>query len=138
MKKSSQWYSWLKRLSSYDQHKTEPLFIQNIGHLSTEQQAEKIADKFSSIANQYQPLQTSDISIPSFSPESIPQFSPSQVWHCLSKLRANKSTVSGDMPARLYKLFAAYLSDPLCDIINTGLMHSEYPDIYKHNIQAAI
>ena len=56
-KKPGQWYSWLKRVSSHDQ-KSESLKIDEISHLSTEEQAELIADKFSSIPNEYDELKT--------------------------------------------------------------------------------
>ena len=138
VKKPSQWYSSLKRLSSYDQSKSEPLYIQQISHLSKEQQSEAIADKFSSIANLYQPIQPSDIKIPQFSPADIPQFSPSKIWHCLTKLRANKETVHGDLPVCIFKMFAAYIAHPLTDIINTSLIRAEYPDIYKYELQTPI
>ena len=85
-KKPGQWYSSLKRLSSYDQNKSVPLFVQEISHLSPQRQAEAIADHFSSIANQYEPLSNSDISIPPYSPSKIPQFPVSDIWLHLTKL----------------------------------------------------
>ena len=52
-----------------------------------------------------------------FSPEEIPQFEPARVWLLLSRLKTNKATVPGDFPAKLSKFFAAYLAEPLADII---------------------
>ena len=49
----------------------------------------------------------------------------------MTKVRTNKATVPGDLPARLIKEFAAYLAEPLTDIINTSLIRGEYPSIYK-------
>ena len=34
-------------------------------------------------------------------------------------------------PARLSKHFAAYLAEPLSDILNTSVRRGEYPKIYK-------
>ena len=51
-----QWYSKLKRMSSYDQLKSEEVEVEEIAHLSNQQQSELIADNFSLISNQYSPL----------------------------------------------------------------------------------
>ena len=103
----------------------------NINHLTDQEQAEWIADKFSSIQNEYDPLKTEDVSIPPFTEEEIPTFLPSQVWLILTQLKTNKATVPGDFPAKLIKLFAAYLAEPFADIVNTSVRRGEYPQIYK-------
>jgi hypothetical protein len=64
-------------------------------------------------------------------PEMIPQFHPAQVWQLLAQLKTNKATVPGDFPATLSKHFAAYLADPLVDIIDTSMTRGEYPQIYS-------
>ena len=56
---------------------------------------------------------------------------PALVWFGLTKLSANKATAPGDVPARLIKHFAAYLAEPLTDILNTSVRRGEYPKIYK-------
>ena len=129
-KKPSQWYSSLKRISGFDQNR-QNVIIEEINHLSDEKQAEKIADFFSSIPNEYEALKDQDIDIPEFKKDEIPQFQPNQVWLLLTKVRTNKATVPGDLPARLIKEFAAFLAEPLTDIINTSLIRGEYPSIYK-------
>ena len=68
----------------------------------------------------------------------MPQFQPSQVWLVLSRLKTNKSTVPGDFPAKLIKLFAAYIAEPLSDIINTSVRRGEYPEIYKFEVSTPI
>ena len=50
----------------------------------------------------------------------------------MSKIKTNKATVPGDLPARLIKEFAAYLAEPFTDIINCSLKRGEYPQIYKY------
>ena len=69
-KKPSQWYSSLKRISGYDK-KSEKVVIEEINHLPDDQQAEKIADLFSSILNEYEALVKDDIEIPEFNKEQI-------------------------------------------------------------------
>ena len=119
-KKPGQWYSALKQITSFDQQKRDEVIIDDISHLSNQEQSEIIADKFASIQNEYDALQTDDIIVPPFTQKQIPKFQPSQVWLLLSKLDTNKATVPGDFPAKLSKHFAAYLTEPLTDVINTS------------------
>ena len=133
-KKPGQWYTCLKRISSFDQMKNDQVSVDELNHLPDQQQAEKIAEKFASIQNLYDPLKTEDISVPPFTDKDIPQFHPAQVWFVLSRVNTNKATVPGDFPARLIKQFAAYLAEPLSDIFNTSKKRGEYPRIYKFEI----
>ena len=91
-------------------------------------------DTFSSIQNEYDPLQSEDIKIPEFKESEIPQFNTAQVWFALSWIETNKSTVPGDFSAVLIKQFAAYLTDPFTDILNTILRRGEYPKLYKFEL----
>ena len=133
-KKPSQWYSCLKRLTSYDQHKLDEPIVDEISHLPDQEQAEIIASKFAAVQNEYEAVQNDDISIPPFVSSEVPQFRPSQVWFALSRLDAKKATVTGDFPAKLSKHFAAFLAEPLTDIFNTSIRRGEYPNIYKSEI----
>ena len=138
LKKPGQWYSSLKRITSYDQQKHDQPLVDEINHLPDEQQAEIIAAKFASIQNEYEPLKTEDISVPYFEESDIPQFHPAQVWFVLTRLDMNKATVPGDFPAKLIKQFAAYLAEPLADILNTSVRRGEYPQIYKFEISTPV
>ena len=134
LKKPGQWYQCLKKITSFYQQRNDQQIVDEISHLSDQQQAEVIAEKFASIPNLYQPLKTEDIHVPHFEENEIPYFHPSQVWFALSRLDAKKATVQGDFPAQLIKHFAAYLAEPLAAIFNCGLKRGEYPDIYKFEI----
>ena len=138
LKKPGQWYQCLKKITSFDQSKFEKPVVTDINHLPDQQQAEMIADKFASIPNEYEPLKTESISVPSFPESEIPQFHPAQVWFALSRIDTNKATRPGDFPARLIRQFAAYLAEPLTDIYNTGMQRGEYPQVYKYEISTPI
>ena len=129
-KNPGQWYSSLKRITSHDQ-RSQDINIDEISHLPDQEQSELIADKFCSIPNEYDPLHKDDIQVPHFSNEDIPQFEPAHVWFHLARLKTNKATVPGDFPAKLTKLFAAYLAEPFADIVNTSIRRGEYPQLYK-------
>ena len=105
-KNPGQWYSWLKRISSHDQQ-DQQVNIDEISNFTDQEQAEKIADQFASIPNEYQELKNENITFPQFSPEEIPQFEPAQVWKLLAQLKTNKATPPGDFPVKLSKMFAA-------------------------------
>ena len=60
-KKPAQWYSSLKRITSYDVHKKESVIVDEISHLQDKEQAEKIADIFEKVYQEYDPLKKEDI-----------------------------------------------------------------------------
>ena len=136
-KNPGQWYSCLKRLSSHDQI-SQQTNIDEISPFSDQEQAEMIADKFSSIQNEYEPLKDDDVTIPAFEQDDVPQFQPSQIWFHLAKLKTNKATIPGDFPAKLSKHFAAYLAEPLSDVINTSIRKGEYPQLYKFEVSTPV
>ena len=91
------WYSKLKYLCSYDQKVSDPIIVEEIKHLTDQEQAEEIASFFSKISQEYEPLQEKDIDIPSFSASSVPSFLPSDIEEKLLKIKTNKSVPSGDI-----------------------------------------
>ena len=136
-KNPGQWYSCLKRITSYDQ-RDQQVIVDDISHLSDQEQAEIIAEKFAAIPNEYQELKAEDIEIPAYTSDDIPEVEPVRVWQLLAKLKTNKATAPGDFPVKLSKLFAAYLAEPLCDIINTSIRRGEYPNLYKFEISTPV
>ena len=130
----SQWYSKLKYLCSYDQKKSEPIIVEEIKNLSAQDQAEKIADKFSKISQEYGPLQEKDIIIPDYDINSAPKFHPSNVENHFLKLKTNKSVPEGDIPPKLIKMFAKELSVPFCNMLNSIIILGQWPNLYKKEI----
>ena len=102
---------------SHDQHKSDKIVIQEINHLSDKEQAKKLGEHFSKIPNQYDQLSKDDIKIEPIEKNEIPHFKEVQVCDLLTHLKKNKSTVQGDLPAKLYKEFAAYISEPLTHVL---------------------
>ena len=125
------WYSIMKRVCSYDQHKSDPVIVDSIKHLSEKEQAEKIADKFSRVSQEYDPLKTEDIKIPTFQDSDIPSFVPKQVQKKLQKMKTNKSVPPGDIPPKLLKMFAAQISIPFCDMVNSSIKLGVWSKLYK-------
>jgi hypothetical protein len=67
-----------------------------------------------------------------------PQFTPIQVLENILKLKTNKSTVPGDIPASIIKRYAEFICVPLTNIINSCISRGEYPKIWKIEIQKPI
>ena len=129
-----EWYSKLKRITNYDQRKSETFHVDEISDMTDEEQVEAIASAFSKISNEYEPVNRKEIDIPPHNPSTLPQFKPYQVRRHLEKIKANKSTAKGDIPAKIIKEFAQHLCIPVCDIINTSLSCGVWPKIYKQEI----
>ena len=53
-------------------------------------------------------------------------------------MKTNKLTIKGDVPAKLFKMFAAYLAEPLTDIRNCSIATGQYPVIWKEEIATPI
>ena len=132
--KSGEWYAKLKRISRYDQGKSEVVQVEEICHLTAQQQAERIADKISEISNTYKEVQISDIIIPPFSSVDIPQFSLKQVKEYISRLKPKKATPLGDIPSKIIKEFASYICIPLSDIINSSIKMGHWASSYKKEV----
>ena len=62
--KSGEWFSKLKRISRYDEGQSEVIQVEEISHLTDQEQAEMIADKLSAISNSYKGVEMTDILIP--------------------------------------------------------------------------
>ena len=129
--KSGEWYSKLKRISRYDQGKSETLQVEEISQLSDQEQAERIADQLAEISNTYKEVELSDINIPHFKAEDIPQFSAARVEKFILRLKSNKATPPGDIPVKIIKEFSQYLCVPLANIINSSLTQGHWADCYK-------
>ena len=81
-------------------------------------QAELIADKFTSVSQEYEGLKKEDIRVPSFTAAEIPVVCKAEVSETLAGLDANKSNVKGNIPAKNLKTFSKQISVPMTDILN--------------------
>jgi hypothetical protein len=134
-----QWYSKLKRMSSYDQAKGESVNVGEIMHLSAKDQADAIAENFSKVSNEYEKLRTSDIDLSkATNTNPTPVLEEYQVYEYLRKIKTNTSTVLNDIPAKIIKEFACELAKPLTDVINTMVSLGQYPNIWKIEIVSPV
>ena len=66
-----------------------------------------------------------------FPKSSIPKVPLHKIRYHLQRIKTNKSTAPGDIPAKVIKEFAIFLCIPVANIINTGLSASHWPKYYK-------
>ena len=126
----SKWYSMAKRLGA-EQSSGGDLTVECLAGMSNQQSAEKVAEFFSQVSQEYLPLDVSKL--PAYLPAQQPmQVSESDVAMRLLKLKMRKSTQPIDLPSKLRKQFSNELARPLTDIINSCLKNYQYPKLWKH------
>ena len=95
--------------------------------------AEKVAQNFASVSNQYSPINLDKL--PCYRPtEKPPQVEQYEVHEKINKLKNTKSTFHLDLPNKVRKEFSVDLTPPVTDIINTSLADGLYPQLWKHEI----
>ena len=105
------WFYWLKRLISSDQAKQQEVNIDSINHLPNQEQAEVLAEEFSSISQEYEKLKTEDVKVPPFNHDDVPNISATTVKTFLTQISIHKATVKSDIPPKILKAFASELSE---------------------------
>ena len=111
--------------------KSEQINIDSICHLSDQDQAEQIADSFSKVSNQFEPIDKEKICLIPENEKPMPVFEAHEVFEYLKRIKTNTATVKDDVPAKIIKEFAPELSTPLVDIINCMVRRGEYPNTWK-------
>ena len=53
------------------------------------------------------------------------------MWKKLTDIKIDTSTKEGDTPAKIFKIFAAYLAEPMTSILNCSIKTCQYPHIWK-------
>ena len=105
-------------------------------NLTDQQSAERIAEHFAEISNEYPPLNVdllpervkskllSDASTP-------PDISVEQVWDKIESAKKPMSGVPGDLPKLITKEFSVELAAPLCEIIRNIVNNYRWPTHWK-------
>ena len=128
----SQWYSKIKRMGAINNGKPENIILDELRGIPNQEQAERIKQHYAKVSNVYKALEKSDI--PSYmyaSTEAPPKIEPYQVHLKIQKMNSRKATVKDDIPMKLIKEFAVELADTLAHILDFGIIHGQYPDIWK-------
>ena len=111
------------------------VYVESLSNLSTSTQAEKIADSFAKVSNEYLPLKSEDIDLnQAANVKPFPWITPSKIHQKIHKMKSKTATVIGDIPWKVIMEFSPFLSYPLEDIYNRSVIHGEYANIWKIEI----
>ena len=131
----SQWYSKIKQMSSHSAELNEEPVVQELLGLDDSLQVERIADKFSQVANSYSPLKDDDIDTGSICDDRpLPEINPYIIYMAIMSTKKKTLTVLRDVPMKVLKYCAEEISFPLSDIYTRAVLYGEYPNIYKLEI----
>ena len=127
----AKWYSMAKRLGADKSYDDGELSVECPSGLSNQQVAEKVAEHFSKISQEYSPLDISQL------PAYLPAPQPLKVYEIdvadrIFKLKNRKSTQPIDLPSKVRKQFHSELAIPLTNIFNSCLEKYQYPRLWKH------
>ena len=90
-----------------------------------EGQTEAIADAFSYISKLYDPIKTEEINFPPYSVSSVPVVTNEKVKQFLQKIKTNKSTAPGDIPAKILKDYGHFICVPVADLLNKSILSGQ-------------
>ena len=106
-------------------------------NLSVAMSAEKIAEHFSSISQEYSPLDVH--SLPKYvqdimekgHPDNLPTVSELEVYEKIQKAKKPKGGVPGDLPKKLVNEFAPELATPMAKIFQNIIKTQQWPSMWK-------
>ena len=124
------WYAMAKKIGAVDQMNEGEVKVESLSALNNLQCAEKIAEHFAAISNEYSPVDNSQL--PCYLPAPPPpQVEEYDVYKRLNRIKKTRSTLPLDIPDKLRQECSPLLAGPLTTIINNCLIKSEYPADWK-------
>ena len=124
------WYSMAKRIGAVDQMTQGEVKVESLSNLNNFQSAQKIAEHFASISNEYSPIDNSQLPcyLPALPPPQVEEY---DVYTRLCQIKKTRSTLPIDIPDKIRQECAPLLAWPLTTLINNCLTQSQYPAIWK-------
>ena len=105
--------------------------VDELNGLDNKTCANRIADSFASVSNEYSPVNYS--SLPCYKPvQQPPKVEEFEVYDKINKLKNTKSTFNIDLPNKVRKEFSVDLTSPVTDIINSCLEEGVYHNLWKY------
>ena len=131
-------YALLKRLGARpgDCDKMNNFSLPSHANLSPLQSAERIADHFSQISQEYPPLNRDTLpdrvkAKISRSDENLPEISEYEVYEKIRGAKKPKAGVPGDVPRRLIQEFSPELTTPITKVFRNIIRTKEWPAQWK-------
>ena len=124
----SQYYKMARKIGAFGQKTQGKLVIECLEGQEPQAQVQKVAEHFSKISNEYDPVDLSQL--PAYLPaEKAPQIEVYNVYRRTQSQKRTKSTFPIDLPEALRKEAAEFLAEPLTNIFNSCLQEGIYPRI---------
>ena len=124
------WYAMAKKIGAVDQLGEGQVNVESLSHLSNLEAAQKIAEHFVAISNEFSPIDNTQL--PCYLPAPPPpQVEEHDVFMRLNRIKKTKSTLPIDIPDKIRQECAPFLAGPLTAIINNSLTHYQYPAVWK-------
>ena len=141
-------YSVIKKLGLRPGEVSHPEFIlpeHAVNNISPARSAEILADYFSAVSQEYEPLDVANLppNIQAYlstndGTDPAPFLSIAAVYQKLVKSRKPNSSVPGDLPKKVVMQYAANLAKPVSIIYNHITNTSVYPQQWKHEHQIPV
>ena len=133
LKKSNpgRWYQQAKKIGAVGQQTDGDILVEELQGLDNKNSAQKIAEYFASVSNEYSPVDHSQLPCYLPRPASM-QLEEYQVYEKIKNQKNTKSTLPIDIPDKLRKMFAAELTTPLTSILNQCLKQQYYPEQWQY------
>ena len=137
--KPGQAYSILKKMGAQPGDSVDTNIFslpthENLG-LTPEQSAERIAEYFASISQEFHPLDVrrlpTQVQGKLSAASTPPHIEEYEVYRAITHARKPKSCIPGDLPRQIVIEFAPELSTPLHSVINNILKTGEWPEHWK-------
>ena len=125
------WYAMAKKIGAINDNNGGDIKVESLSHLSNKECADEIAQHFSSVSNEYLPIDYTQL--PCYLPAlPAPQVEEFDVYQRIKRIKKTKSTLPIDIPDKLRKECSHFLAAPLTSIINNSLTQSVYPELWKN------
>ena len=126
----SKWHQKMKHLGGIDHMSQGKLIICELEGLSDKESAERVAQSFAEVSQEYSKLDREKL--PAFLPAGRSEVvSNLQVFEKLKHIRKTKSTLIIDLPDKIRQECALDLAEPVANIINSCLKDGRFPALWK-------
>ena len=106
------WYQMAKKIGAVDQMNSGEVKVEILKGLNNKQSAQRIAEHFASVSNEYSTLDNKQL--PTYLPaQELPQLDEYDVYLKIKSMKNTKSTLPIDIPDILRKEFAVELAIPV-------------------------
>ena len=82
-----------------EKNRNENVYVESLANLPMEVQAERIADSFAKVSNEYEPLKEEDVDMSELkNKKPLPYITAYKIHKKIKKMKTKISTVIGDIP----------------------------------------